>query len=225
MSVLHLNKTKVKSQNDRSKCVLFILFILMDTLKLLKSLKNSLRIDTERIGLHQRLESREVFSLSHLAFITTSTYVYSLPFICCLKLHCHGTTVEHVFWPVQQMLSPQWNHWFLLFTSLPTSFFLSLFIYLRETETVQVGEGQRESKRGRIPSRVCTVSAEPDAGLEPMKPWDHDVSRNQEPGSQPTVPPRRPPHFLLLMNQVVILVWRSKGCVMMVAKGDKLEHI
>ena len=35
-----------------------------------------------------------------------------------------------------------------------------LFI-LRETETAQVGERQRE----RIPSRLCTASTEPDVGL------------------------------------------------------------
>ena len=29
-----------------------------------------------------------------------------------------------------------------------------------------VGEGQRERERERIPSRLRTVSAEPDAGLE-----------------------------------------------------------
>ena len=30
------------------------------------------------------------------------------------------------------------------------------------------GEGQRERERERIPSRLCTVSTEPDAGLDPM---------------------------------------------------------
>ena len=45
-----------------------------------------------------------------------------------------------------------------------------LFIYLRETETARGGEEQREKQRERIPSRLHTVSAEPDVGLEPMKP-------------------------------------------------------
>ena len=31
---------------------------------------------------------------------------------------------------------------------------------------VQVGEGQRERERERIPGRLCTASAEPDMGLE-----------------------------------------------------------
>ena len=40
---------------------------------------------------------------------------------------------------------------------------------MRETETVQVGKGQRErGKRERIPSRLHTASTEPDAGLELM---------------------------------------------------------
>ena len=36
----------------------------------------------------------------------------------------------------------------------------------------QVGEGQRERERGRarIPSRLLTVCAEPDAGLELLNP-------------------------------------------------------
>ena len=29
-----------------------------------------------------------------------------------------------------------------------------------------VGEGQRERKRERLPSRLCAVSVEPDAGLD-----------------------------------------------------------
>ena len=47
-------------------------------------------------------------------------------------------------------------------------------------ETAQEGEGQREKEGERIPSRLHAVSAEPDVGLEPMKPQDHDLSRNQE---------------------------------------------
>ena len=33
---------------------------------------------------------------------------------------------------------------------------------------MQVGEGQRERARERIPSRLHVVSAEPDVGLDPM---------------------------------------------------------
>ena len=35
-----------------------------------------------------------------------------------------------------------------------------------------MGEGQREREQERVPSRLCTDSAEPDAGLELM---NHEV--------------------------------------------------
>ena len=45
--------------------------------------------------------------------------------------------------------------------------FLKVYLFiLREREQSQVGEGQREEKE-RIPSRIRTVSKEPDMGLEP----------------------------------------------------------
>ena len=47
-------------------------------------------------------------------------------------------------------------------------FFFLKFIYLfweRESACAQVGEGWRERDRERIPSRLHTVSAEPDRGL------------------------------------------------------------
>ena len=43
-------------------------------------------------------------------------------------------------------------------------FFLMFLFILRER--VSAGEGQRERGRERIPSRLCAVSAEPDAGLD-----------------------------------------------------------
>ena len=52
------------------------------------------------------------------------------------------------------------------FSDLSLHFFLSLFIRF-ERESIQVGEGQREREGERIPSRLCTVSAKPDVGLEP----------------------------------------------------------
>ena len=39
----------------------------------------------------------------------------------------------------------------------------------REREIKRVGEGQRERERERIPSRLCTVSRELDAGLKLTK--------------------------------------------------------
>ena len=47
--------------------------------------------------------------------------------------------------------------------------FLTLFI-LKETETAPVEEGQRGREREKIPSRVRAASADPDVGLELMKP-------------------------------------------------------
>ena len=50
-------------------------------------------------------------------------------------------------------------------------FFKCLFIYsVRERGKVCMSEGgaEREGERGRVPSRLCAVSAEPDAGLKPM---------------------------------------------------------
>ena len=35
---------------------------------------------------------------------------------------------------------------------------------------MRVGKGQRESEKERIPSRLCTIGAEPDVGLELMNP-------------------------------------------------------
>ena len=44
-------------------------------------------------------------------------------------------------------------------------FFLNVFMYFeREREKVQAGERQRE--RERVPSRLLTVSTEPDMGLQ-----------------------------------------------------------
>ena len=48
-----------------------------------------------------------------------------------------------------------------------TYFFSKVYLFvLRETETVGVGEGQRERGRERIPSRLHTTSTEPDVGFE-----------------------------------------------------------
>ena len=37
----------------------------------------------------------------------------------------------------------------------------------RERERASGGGAERERERKRIPSRLCTVSAEPEAGLDP----------------------------------------------------------
>ena len=38
----------------------------------------------------------------------------------------------------------------------------------RKRESASGGGAVREGERERIPSRLCTVSTEPDVGLEPM---------------------------------------------------------
>ena len=61
-------------------------------------------------------------------------------------------------------------------TSSEILFFKVYLFILRETETVQVGEGQREMERERIPNRLRTASTEPNAGLETVKQQDYDLS-------------------------------------------------
>ena len=52
-------------------------------------------------------------------------------------------------------------------------FFLSLFIYFEEAGERKREERDRDKERiERIPSRLCTVSTEPDVGLEPM---NHEI--------------------------------------------------
>ena len=55
---------------------------------------------------------------------------------------------------------------------------------------------ERERRRERIPSRLCTVSVEPDVGLEIMEPGGHDLSQNQESDTYPTEPPRGPEEMI-----------------------------
>ena len=61
---------------------------------------------------------------------------------------------------------------------------------------MQVREEQKE-REAKIPSRLHTVSSEPDAGLKPMKLRDHDLSQNQELDTQLTEPRRHPSPFLV----------------------------
>ena len=48
--------------------------------------------------------------------------------------------------------------------------FFKVYLFILEREHVHVWEGQREGERERIPSRLPTISTEPDAGLKLMKP-------------------------------------------------------
>ena len=80
---------------------------------------------------------------------------------------------------------------------------------LREGERVhthaRAGEGQREreGERERIPSRLCTVSAEPDGrGARTHKPNREIVTRakNQELDAQPPEPPKCPGCVLIFLS-------------------------
>ena len=51
--------------------------------------------------------------------------------------------------------------------SIPFFFFLSLFVYFERDGDSVSGGGVEEGARERIPSRLCSASGEPDAGLEP----------------------------------------------------------
>ena len=47
--------------------------------------------------------------------------------------------------------------------------FVCLFVHFeRDRDSVSRGGAQGEEERERIPSRLCAVSTEPDAGLEAM---------------------------------------------------------
>ena len=73
----------------------------------------------------------------------------------------------------------------------PAIFLKSIYLFLRETETVPVGEEQRERERERIPSRLHTISAESDTGIELT---NHEIMTWAKTKSltQPTEPPRCP---------------------------------
>ena len=81
------------------------------------------------------------------------------------------------------------------------SFFKFFKIYLF-WETVRVGEGQRE----RIQSRLWPASAEPDMGLELTRPWDHDLSLNQELDAQPTEAPKYPSKLNVLIKNLETMI-------------------
>ena len=61
---------------------------------------------------------------------------------------------------------------------LKKKFFL-MFIYFGGGHSVSGGRAERE-RRERISDRLLAVSTEPSEGLELMKLWDHDPSRDQE---------------------------------------------
>ena len=76
----------------------------------------------------------------------------------------------------------------------------------RETVHVQAGEGQRERGEG-IPSRLHTVSTEPDVGLEFMS---HEIMAEPKSDTLPTEPPRC--HSFLIFEMItwgMSSTWKS----------------
>ena len=56
-------------------------------------------------------------------------------------------------------------------------FFFNVYLFLRDTETTQEGEGQRDRETDNPDQVPC---CQPDVGLKTTKPRGHDLSRNQE---------------------------------------------
>ena len=76
-------------------------------------------------------------------------------------------------------------------SSSSSSFFKCLFIFERRRDTECEQRRGRKRGRHRIPSKLHTISAELNVGLE-LKSRDHALSQNQESDALPTEPPRRP---------------------------------
>ena len=65
-----------------------------------------------------------------------------------------------------------------------------MFIYFKgETKSLSASRGQTE-RDGESESQSQADSTEPNEGFEPMKLWDHDLSRNQESVAYLAEPPR-----------------------------------
>ena len=98
------------------------------------------------------------------------------------------------------------------------NFFQVYFIYFeRERESTSRGGAERAGER--IPSRVFSVSVEPNAGLDPIELWDHDLSWNQEldilTDWATRVPPRSVTHILKSRSGssgVHDNLWGAKQC-------------
>ena len=71
------------------------------------------------------------------------------------------------------------------FLPFSRGFFFNAYLFiLRETEKKETGrvqerEGQRERKTENT-KQVPAASTEPDVGFNPLEPWDHALTQNQE---------------------------------------------
>ena len=123
-----------------------------------------------------------VISTTHLAHLPLSSL--HQPSVCSLPLRVSHGLLPSPFPPF---------HIFIYFLFV----FNVYYLFLRETES-KWGRG-RETGRERIPSSLCTVSTEPDAGLEPMT---HDIMTWAEIKSWMLDQLSRPgtPHLFCLLN-------------------------
>ena len=85
------------------------------------------------------------------------------------SLRRHDITVPIFYWSKQLPHST--------YSFIHSFIHLFKFIYFqRERERMSEGGAKGGRGRERIPSRFRAASIEPDAGLKPMKPGDHDLS-------------------------------------------------
>ena len=73
-------------------------------------------------------------------------------------------------------------HWLFIYF-----IYFKLCIYFERERQCEWGRG-RERGKERIPSRLLTVSTEPDEGFDLTKPWDHDLSQILNQLSHPGAP-------------------------------------
>ena len=101
-------------------------------------------------------------------------YLFSIGSYC----QAASNTVELIYMPIRGATVFQLHRYFLSFPLWPFKsvrlfffffFFFLLYLFtLREGETAREGQTQRERKR--IPSRLCTVSAEPGHAARSLEP-------------------------------------------------------
>ena len=83
------------------------------------------------------------------------------------------------------------------------SFFFK-FIYFQRDSMSGGGQWGREN-----PKQAPCCLTEPGEELEPTKPWDHDLSQNEESDAQLTEPPRCPMKWYHVLIWISVLLVRS----------------
>ena len=153
---------------------------------------------------HSASKQRQTFSklTEHkqnlLVWLYTTRPCYRPSLLCTLHL-CSCSPLTSPVMPLSTVcLMPKMTFHFLHLPNLWTSFLLKNFfnIYSFLRHRVQAREGQRETGRPRIWSRIQALSCQHRAqhGARTHELWDHDLNWNQTPNWQP---PRRPPLNIL----------------------------